>query len=272
MSRKRRLIDILRSRFPDQDRERLLALVLCGEVFVAGERCKDPKTAVSETDEISIRERPFVSRGGEKLDRALSLWGIDVRGKVVLDAGASTGGFTDCLLRRGAVLVHAVDVGSNQLHPSLLRDPRVLAKERTNVMGLDSLDPEPHGAVCDLSFRSLRTAATHILELTSENWLVALVKPQFEWRNPPPSFDGVVRSTEDLEAILKSLVQAFAGEGVVVRELTESPIRGASGNREFLFLLSAGKAVGANEVMAAVELIVRGNGIGFPTDGGTGPS
>jgi len=139
-------------------------------------------------------------------------------------------------------------------------------------MGLDSLDPEPHGAVCDLSFRSLRTAATHLLELTSENWLVALVKPQFEWVNPPSSFDGVVRSAEDLETILKRLVESLAEEGVEVRELTESPIRGASGNREFLFLLSAGKVSGSNEVMAAVELLVRGKETELPADGGSSPA
>ena len=257
MSRKRRLIDILRSRYPDTEGERLLARILCGEVLCAGGRIKDPKALVAEDAEISFQEKSFVSRGGEKLDKALDLWALDVRGKVMLDAGASTGGFTDCLLERGAALVHAVDVGYNQLHQRLRKDPRVLVRERTNVMDLDSLDPAPDAAVCDLSFRSLRNAAARILGLTAGKWLVALVKPQFEWRNPPEAFDGVVRSEEDLMTILLEVAKDLREEGVGLKAAAESPIRGASGNREFLFLLVPGPDLGPEETDSLLRSLVR---------------
>ena len=200
-----------------------------------GERVRDPKRVVAEGSELRFAEKSFVSRGGDKLEHALEVWKIDVKDRTVLDAGSSTGGFTDCLLRRGAAAVHAVDVGFNQMHPGLRADPRVLVRERTNIMSVDSLEPVPLLAVCDLSFRSLRGAARHILALTSSRRLVALVKPQFEWENPGKDFDGVVRAVGDLANILADLADALQNEGVFVADAAESPIRGRSGNREFFF-------------------------------------
>ncbi|MDR1317596.1 MAG: hypothetical protein LBK13_12060, partial [Spirochaetales bacterium] len=119
------------------------------------------------------------------------------------------------------------------------KEPRVILKEKTNIMNLHGLDPVPAFAVCDLAFRSLRGAARHIISLTSEGRLIALVKPQFEWENPPENFDGVVRETSDLENILMSLAEALRLEGVFIAELAASPLRGHAGNREFLFDLNA---------------------------------
>lgn len=242
-TRRRTLLDILCLRCPAKTRERLLADVLCGAVYVERERVRDPKRLFPEAVEIRIREKAFVSRGGEKLDYALAAWSIDAAGKTVLDAGASTGGFTHCLLKRGAAFVHAVDSGHNQIHPDLRKDPRVILKEKTGVMSLERLDPVPAFAVCDLSFRSLRGAARHIIGLTSEGRLIALVKPQFEWENPPEDFDGVVRENSALENILLRLARALRSEGVFIAGLAESPLRGHSGNREFLFDMNSLKGL-----------------------------
>jgi 23S rRNA (cytidine1920-2'-O)/16S rRNA (cytidine1409-2'-O)-methyltransferase len=239
----RRLLDVLCGRYPGKTREEHLASVLCGDVYAEGERVRDPKRLVAEDSEIRFREKAFVSRGGEKLDYALALWNIEAAGKTVLDAGCSTGGFTHCLLKRGAVFVHAVDVGHNQMHPGVRHDRRVILKEKTNIMNLDRLDPVPDFAVCDLSFRSLRGAARHIIGLSSEGRLIALVKPQFEWRSPPGDFDGVVRPGSALKDILSSLAEDLEREGVCIRDMAESPVRGRAGNREFLFDMNAVKGL-----------------------------
>ncbi|MDR2588266.1 MAG: TlyA family RNA methyltransferase, partial [Spirochaetales bacterium] len=162
-------------------------------------------------------------------------WKVEAQGKTVLDAGSSTGGFTDCLLQRGAARVHAVDVGRGQLHPALKKDPRVTPREKTNIMSLASLDPAPAFAVCDLSFRSLRGAASHITGLTSEGRLIALVKPQFEWQAPGADFRGVVRGAESLRRILAGLLAGLEAEGLTVHDIIKSPLTGRAGNREFFF-------------------------------------
>ena len=184
--------------------------------------------------------RSFASRGGEKLAHALDAWRMDCRGVTFIDAGCSHGGFTDCLLSRGASLVYAVDVGENQLDWRLRGDQRVVVKESTNVMDIapGDLNPSPQRAVADLSFRSLRQAASHILALTTEGTGIFLVKPQFEWRNPAPDFRGVVRGTKALASILQDLLEALRAEGAHTLKGTCSPLRGRKGNREFFFLLS----------------------------------
>ena len=164
-----RLLDLLASRYPDRSPRELSAAVMRGEVSVNGQPVLKPGVRVPGDAVVDVRAgRPYVSRGGEKLARALDEWGIDCRGRVFLDAGCSTGGFTDCLLARGAATVFAVDVGVNTLAWSLRSDPRVVVREGTNIMSLrpGSLEPAPQAAVADLSFRSLRGAASHILGLT----------------------------------------------------------------------------------------------------------
>lgn len=240
------LLDLLEKAYPDSSRDDLYRTVMCGEVRVNGEVVTDPRRRCPTEATLSIEQRRFVSRAGAKLEAALDTWGIDAQGRVWLDAGASTGGFTDCLLQRGARAVHAVDVGYNQIDYSLRRDPRVLLRERTNINDLDTLDPPPNAAVCDLSFRSLRGVLRHILSLTTERWGIALLKPQFEvaarerWGgedapDPGSLVEGIVPK-EAREAVIRDALEALGREGVVVERRLESPVSGRSGNVEELIL------------------------------------
>jgi 23S rRNA (cytidine1920-2'-O)/16S rRNA (cytidine1409-2'-O)-methyltransferase len=235
-NRTRTLLDHLVSLYPETPRERLYSRVLVGDVLVDGAMERNPKVSVADDAEIVLSSRRFVSRGGFKLDAALDLWEVSVAGKVFVDAGCSTGGFTDALLQRGAALVHAVDVGTAQLDWKLRSDPRVVVREGTNAMALTELDPRPNAAVADLSFRSLRGAARHLLSLTSEGWLIALVKPQFEWMDPPAEFDGIVPDSQ-LESVVAALEADLKAEGVVMTDRLASPVRGRKGNQEFLVRL-----------------------------------
>jgi 23S rRNA (cytidine1920-2'-O)/16S rRNA (cytidine1409-2'-O)-methyltransferase len=241
--RRVRLIDLLKTIYPSRDEKELFAEILRGEVLVGGEKIVKPGTPVRADAEISVREKPpYVSRGGEKLAAGLDQWAIACAGTTWIDAGCSTGGFTDCLLRRGASRVYAIDVGENQLDWRLRADPRVRVMESTNVMTVraSDLDPVPDSAVADLSFRSIRRAATHILGLTAARRGIFLVKPQFEYRRPPQDFRGVVQGKGALRDILTDLIAGLTDEGVGVEGAMESPLRGRKGNREFLFLLRLG--------------------------------
>jgi len=237
--KKRPLLEVLRELEPGSDRELLLARILCGEVRVDGARVRDPRFP-ADAVQVSLERRRFASRGGLKLDGALAAHGPPVEGLCLLDAGCSTGGFTDCLLQRGAARVIAVDVGYGQLDYRLRRDPRVALLERTNILSLapDKLPGLPDGAVADLSFRSLRRAAAHLLSLTHQRWLVALVKPQFEWRSPGEDFRGVVRDPQVRRRVLVSLARDLGEEGVFVQRAAEAAPAGARGNREYFFWLS----------------------------------
>ncbi len=240
MARKVPLLDRAVEAFPEKGRDELYAAVVCGEMFVDGGRVQDPKRLVGASERLELRPKPFVSRGGLKLDFALDRWGIEAAGRVFIDAGASTGGFTDCLLRRGAAFVHAVDVGRNQLAFALRRDPRVGVREGTNVLALSpaDLDPRPDAAVADLSFRSIRGAARHLLALAREGWLIALLKPQFELPTPERSrFDGVVRDPLLREATVEAAIEALEREGASVERRLQSPIPGRKGNIEYLLFI-----------------------------------
>ena len=235
------LLTVLLKRYPGLGEKELSSAVMRGRVTVDGRERLKPGEKVSPEADIRLKDDPrFASRGGEKLDFALETWRHPVEGRRFIDAGSSTGGFTDCLLRRGAAGVYAVDVGYNQLDYGLRRDVRVTVMERTNVMGLEAGDfpLRPDEAVGDLSFRSLRKAARHILGLTSEGSGIFLAKPQFEEQDPAPGFDGVVRDAGRLRIILEELFRDLAAEGVHVRKAVASPLRGRRGNREFLLLLS----------------------------------
>ncbi len=238
------LLSLLCTRFPDTEREEHLARILCGEVLVDGECVRDPKRPVPADAELTgAPARRYVSRGGYKLEAALAAWEPQVRGLCFIDAGSSTGGFTDCLLQQGAALVYAVDVGRNQLDFRLRRDPRVVVLERTSVADLtaETFPRAPSAAVADLSFRSLRGAARRLLALVSRGWMIALVKPQFEWRAPERSFRGVVRDPARRAQILTELVSDLAAEGVYVTHAMPSPLPGRRGNREVLFRLTDGR-------------------------------
>ncbi len=239
------LIELLTSRYPERDPKELFGQVLRGGVTVNGERAMKPGARVAADAVVVVRPRPaFVSRGGGKLAAAVDAWGIVCSVGAWIDAGCSTGGFTDCLLQRGAPLVYAVDVGEGQLDWRLRGDARVRVMEGTNIMDVrrTDLDPAPVCAAADLSFRSLRRAARHILGLTIEGWGIFLVKPQFELAETPPDFRGVVRGTHELRSIVEDLMRDLAVEGVAVEESMPSPIPGRKGNRELLWLLRADAA------------------------------
>jgi 23S rRNA (cytidine1920-2'-O)/16S rRNA (cytidine1409-2'-O)-methyltransferase len=192
--------------------------------------------------EIALKSPPrFVSRGGEKLEHALSMFGLDVRDTVVADFGASTGGFTDCLLQRGAARVYAIDVGYGQLVMRLREDPRVEVMDRTNARALEEL-PEPVNLVTiDVSFIGLGLvlpAARAVLE--DEGRIVALVKPQFEAGRGQVGKGGVVRDPDVHRRVLEALFATAESQGLGVAGLTASPLRGPAGNVEFFALLVPG--------------------------------
>jgi len=226
-------------------RSQARALILEGRVRVNGAPATKAGTSVREEAAIEVeRPRPFVSRGGEKLDRALSEFKIDVRGLRALDVGASTGGFTDCLLQRGAKHVVAVDVGYGQLDWGLRNDPRVTVMERTNfrtladgALGTELFDI----VVVDASFISLRTILARVAGfLAPHGRVVTLVKPQFEAGRERVGRGGVVRDPEVHRTVLRETRDAMAGLGLTATALTASPLLGPAGNREFLVLLERG--------------------------------
>lgn len=251
---RRTLLDRLCALHPERARERWYAAVACGEVLVDGERVRDPQRLIAAGAVVAAAaEPPLASRAGYKLRHALDRFAVPVAGKVVLDAGAAAGGFSDCLLRRGARHVHCVDVARGALAWRLRRDPRTSVHERTNVMHLagGSLQPPPDGAVCDLAFRSLRGAAPRLLGLTRENWLIALIKPQFELaaaHSPPGARARLDRGVVDggaVAAVVAELLRDLAAAGVAVQRCAPAPVRGRRGNREVLALLTGGCAVTA---------------------------
>ena len=228
-----------------------------GRVRVNGTPATKPGANVRDGATIEIeRPRPFVSRGGEKLDHALEAFGVDVHGKTALDVGASTGGFTDCLLQRGADHVTAVDVGYGQLDWKLRTDARVTVLERTNFRRLpDGAFSAPFDViVADTSFISLRTIlARAVTYLAPDGEIVALVKPQFEAGRERLGRGGVVSDPEVHRAVLREIRAAMSELGLNMRMLTVSPLLGPAGNREFLVRLRRdGESVTDAEIDAVV--------------------
>lgn len=258
---RKRLDEALVERGLVETRSRARALILAGDVLVNGVPATRAGTFVSDRDRIELRQRPrFVSRGGEKLAHALDVCRIDVRGRVCADIGASTGGFTDCLLQAGAVRVYAIDVGYGQLDPRLREDPRVVVMERTNARYLERL-PEPVSLVTvDVSFISLKLmlpVAARLLE--PGGWCVALIKPQFEAGRQEVR-RGVVRDPSIHRRVLKEVLTAAVEVGFEVRGLTKSPLLGPAGNVEFLACLQRSEAGDGSdlkdETMSAIEAMI----------------
>ncbi len=219
-----------------ESRAQAQRLIRAGLVSVEGQAADKPGTLVAADAEIALQARPrFVSRGGEKLEAALGHFGLDVAGVVAADVGASTGGFTDCLLQHGASRVYAIDVGYGQLDWRLRNDDRVVVVERTNARYLESL-PEPVDLVtADVSFISLELILpTAVGWLRPEGQVVALVKPQFEAGRREVGKGGVVRDSEVHRDVLRRIVGAASVLGLGLRGLVASPLRGPAGNVEFL--------------------------------------
>jgi 23S rRNA (cytidine1920-2'-O)/16S rRNA (cytidine1409-2'-O)-methyltransferase len=247
---KKRLDQILVDRGLAETRSRAQALVLAGLVFSGERRLEKPGTPLAEDIAIELRGQthPYVSRGGLKLVQALDHFALDPAGLVALDVGASTGGFTDVLLQRGAARVYAVDVGHGQLAWKLRSDPRVVVLERFNVRNLTALQgPEPRGAVvCVVSFIGLVPALPAALALAAPGaFLVALIKPQFEVGKGQVGKGGIVRDPAQHEAVCRR-IEAWLAQlpGWQVLGIVPSPISGADGNIEFLIAARKMAAVG----------------------------
>jgi len=222
-------------------RERARALIMAGDVIIGDHKVDKPGQLVDTTVSIRIRnDIPFVSRGGLKLQKALEHFAIDVNGLTVLDVGASTGGFTDCLLQRGAAKVFAVDVGYGQLDWKLRQDERVLSLEKTNIRYLEpeTLPKLADMAVIDASFISLDKILPNTLRLVRNcAAIVALIKPQFEVGRGEVGKGGVVREPEKHAAVIASVCALAESLRLEVVGVIESPIIGPKGNREFLLYL-----------------------------------
>ena len=240
---KDRLDILLVARGLAESRARAQALLLAGRVFSGERRLEKPGQQVERDLALTVRgpDHPWVSRGGVKLDHALAHFGIDPRGLVALDIGASTGGFTDVLCRRGVARVHAVDVGYGQLAARLRSDPRVTVLERTNARHLTPEHvPEPVDLiVCDASFIGLRTILPAPLALAAPGArLIALIKPQFEAGRARVGKGGIVRDAAVHEEVCAAIRDWLTAERWPVQGLTESPIKGRDGNTEFLIAAS----------------------------------
>ncbi|WP_439478103.1 TlyA family RNA methyltransferase [Brevundimonas sp.] len=235
---KTRLDQLLVARGLAESRARAKAAIEAGGVTVNGAPAKAASQAVAgDAVVIYADAHRWVGRGALKLDHALTLWPVAVEGRVVLDVGASTGGFTEVCLSRGAARVFAVDVGSGQLHARVAADPRVINLEQTDARDLTpALIPEaPQLIVCDASFIGLAKVLPVALSLAAPNGdLVTLVKPQFEAAGPGGTKKGVVRDAAAQQAALTSASDWLEAEGWAVQATTESPITGAEGNVEFL--------------------------------------
>lgn len=221
-----------------ESRERAQALILAGKVRVAGETVRRPDRSVTAGTAITVEAGPnFASRGALKLGPALDTFSVDPSGRVCADIGASTGGFTDVLLRRGAARVYAVDVGRGLIHWRLRQDPRVVLIERVNARDLKAF-PEPVSlVVVDVSFIGLEKVLPALRLAATEAEMVVLFKPQFEVGRADVGKGGIVRDSEVLEAALRKFRDWCAGNGFVVAGEARSELTGAGGNQEFFFHL-----------------------------------
>lgn len=242
MAEKLRLDKLMVERGLAPSREKAQALIMAGQVVV-GDHAVD-KSGQQVAVDVDIRIKgdvlPYVSRGGLKLRKALDEFGVDVSGLVAIDVGASTGGFSDCLLQAGAQKVIAVDVGYGQLAWKLQQDPRIVSMEKTNIRHLlpGQIDSVPDLAVIDASFISLSKVLPATVNLVKPGGrILALIKPQFEVGKGEVGKGGIVRDPAAHERVVEAVRQTAQEMGLVVGGVCESPITGADGNREFLILL-----------------------------------
>lgn len=242
-----------------ESRERAKTTVMSGLVFVNGQRADKPGMQVSPDVNVEVKGTalPYVSRGGLKLEKALKVFPIDVNDKVCIDCGASTGGFTDVLLKNGAAKVYSVDVGYGQLAWSLRNDERVVNMERTNIRYISpELIPEPLDiCVMDLSFISVKLVLPAVCALLKDNaQLVCLIKPQFEAGREEVGKKGVVRDKAVHLSVIESVLSFAPTVGMTVMGLDFSPIKGPEGNREYLCYMKKGvQEAGPIDVAAVVE-------------------
>jgi 23S rRNA (cytidine1920-2'-O)/16S rRNA (cytidine1409-2'-O)-methyltransferase len=244
MSRKEktRLDLLLVQRGLAESREKAKRIIMAGLVEVNHHISDKPGHLIPVSSEISLEEPslPYVSRGGLKLEAALDRFPVEVKGKTLMDVGASTGGFTDCLLQQGAEKVVAVDVGYGQLHWKIRQDPRVVVFEKTNIryLGPEQIRESINGAVIDVSFISLKLVIPPVSRLLLDDaFIIALIKPQFEVEKDQVGKGGVVRDPSLREEVVASLSRFFEEAGWHLEGCTPSPILGPKGNQEYLIYL-----------------------------------
>ena len=242
-----------------ESREKAKALIMAGEIFVAGQREDKPGSTFEETAEITLHGNTlrYVSRGGLKLEKAMKEFGVTVSGKICMDVGASTGGFTDCMLQNGAVKVYAVDVGYGQLAWKLRQDERVVCMEKTNIRYLtpDQV-AEPAGfASIDVSFISLTKVLEPVRQLLTEDGeVVCLIKPQFEAGREKVGKKGVVREKSTHLEVIEKVISYAKEIGFIVLNLDFSPIKGPEGNIEYLLYLT--KSAACEEIVVNPKGVV----------------
>lgn len=222
-------------------RERAQEAIAAGMVEVNGAKVTKAARKVTEADQLTVTGDPigFVGRGGLKLEGALERFAIDPSGQVCLDVGASTGGFTDCLLQRGAKLVYAVDVGRDQLHQHLRQDPRVVVMEGTDIRKVESLPQAPTLASVDVSFISLTLVLPPMVRLLVPGGrMVALIKPQFEVGPAGVGKKGIVRDPKQHRRAIDRVLGESTALGLTAGPVMESPVLGTEGNREFLVVFT----------------------------------
>ena len=257
MKTKKRLDVLLTERLFAESRAKAQAIIMAGQVYVNGQKADKPGISYEETVDIEVRGEscPYVSRGGLKLEKALRDFGVDPTGYVCSDSGASTGGFTDCLLQKGASKVFAIDVGYGQLDWKIRSDPRVVVMERTNIR---YVTPEQLGehldlSVVDVSFISLKIVLPAIKELLKPTGQVlCLIKPQFEAGRDKVGKKGVVRDPDTHKEVLDMFVNLAAELDMTILGLTFSPVKGPEGNIEFLGHLTMENVAGIQPDTAAV--------------------
>ena len=256
---KRRLDIFLTEKQFFDSRTRAQAMIMAGKILVNGQKVDKAGALISDDAEIRIlgEEMPFVSRGGLKLQKALDVFKINLSGRVAADVGASTGGFTDCMLQRGAKRVYAIDVGYGQLAWKLRSDLRVVNMERTNIRNVTRKDffyEVPDFASIDVAFISLEKVLPVVFDmLTDSGEVVALIKPQFEAGREHVGKKGVVRDKKIHAAVIEKVLNFAAGVGFAVRGLDFSPVKGPEGNIEYLAYLAKNFSAADVEILSAVD-------------------
>ncbi len=256
-------LDVLlvkRGLFPSRERAR--SAIMAGIVFIDNSKEDKPGTRFNEDCDIRIKENinPYVSRGGLKLEKAVKNFQLDLKGKTAIDIGASTGGFTDCMLKNGAAKVFAIDVGYGQLAWELRNDPRVICKERTNIRYVkpEDLESPADFASIDVSFISLKKVLPVAKSLLAEQGsIVSLIKPQFEAGRDKVGKHGVVRNPQVHADVIREIISFAVENGLIIKGLSFSPIKGPEGNIEYLLYLSkTGEGMEKEEYEKAISDIV----------------
>ncbi|MBA3954150.1 TlyA family RNA methyltransferase [Candidatus Dependentiae bacterium] len=237
MKIKKRLDVYIQELYPHYSRTQIQSWIMQNKALVNGQVIAKPGTQVTDTDEVvfTLDLPKYVCRAGWKLEKALDYFEVDPKDLVILDAGLSTGGFTDCLLQRGAQKVYGIDVGYGQVHEKIRQDPRVIVKERTNLRYLEDVGERVDLITLDLSFISISKVMNAVCTLLKPaGKLITLIKPQFEAERHEIGKGGIIKDPEVHKRVVEQTIKSIESFGFDCQGVTESPIEGATGNKEFL--------------------------------------